>query len=273
MPAPLLVLTDFLLPANRALDYAAALAAPLGASLVLLHVNRDSALDPERLTGALSELDAEAADLAFDSLIRNLAVPATAEQGHGRVADAVADAARRHHPALLVLGRPTQEDLPDELISTTALDLLRSAPCPLLLVPSTVRSLLAPRRVLLAVDGEPFSLGEHAAGLRHLLGRLGAELTVLHVEAEASPAATAAALESVQGTGLTLELPQPIRTRSVRGAHPAEAILKAAQPSETDWVVVVARPRSFLGELFHHSVTAQVLLHSAVPVLVLPAKE
>jgi len=96
---------------------------------------------------------------------------------------------------------------------------------------------------------------------------------VLHVEAEASPAATtAAALKSVQGTGLTLELPQPIRTRSVRGARPAEAILKAAQPSETDLVVVIARPRSFLSELFHHSVTAQVLLHSPVPVLVLPAQ-
>lgn len=271
--APLLVLTDFLQPANRALDYAATLAAPLGASLVLLHVNRDSALDPERLTGEFASLDAEAVNLAFDSLVRDLPVPATTELGHGRVGEAVAAAVRRHHPALLVLGRPDREDLPDELVATTSLDILRSVPCPILVVPPTVRSAPAPRRVLLAVDGEPFTLGEHAAAVRHLLGALGAELTVLHVEAHASPfPTTAAALETVQGTGLTLELPQPIRTRTIRAPHPAEAILQLALPTETDLLVLIARPRSFFGEMFHHSVTAQVLLHSAVPVLVLAAR-
>jgi len=267
MAAPLLVLTDFLQPANCALNYAAALAAPLGAGLVLLHVDRDSVLDPERLTGERASLDAEAVNRAFGTLVRDLSVPATAEVGHGRVVDAVAAAVSRHHPALLMLGRPDREDLPDELISTTALDVLRAAPYPVLVVPPTGRTAPAPRRVLLAVDGEPFALGEHAAAMRPLLSALEAELTGLRVETHASPAAaTAAALESVQGTGLTLGLPQPIRTRSVRAPHPAEAIVKAAQPTETD-LVVVARPCSFFGELFHHSVTAQVLLHSAVPVL------
>jgi nucleotide-binding universal stress UspA family protein len=58
----------------------------------------------------------------------------------------------------------------------------------------------------------------------------------------------------------------------VRAEHPAEAIVHAAQPGAYDLVVLIARPRSFLGQLFHRSVTAQVLLHSRVPVLVLPAQ-
>jgi nucleotide-binding universal stress UspA family protein len=37
-------------------------------------------------------------------------------------------------------------------------------------------------------------------------------------------------------------------------------------------VVLIARPRSLLCDLFHGSVTAHVLLHSPVPVLVLPAE-
>jgi nucleotide-binding universal stress UspA family protein len=37
-------------------------------------------------------------------------------------------------------------------------------------------------------------------------------------------------------------------------------------------VVLIARRRSFMGSLFHHSVTAQVLLLSKIPVLVLPAQ-
>lgn len=32
-------------------------------------------------------------------------------------------------------------------------------------------------------------------------------------------------------------------------------------------VVLIARPRSFMGELFHRNVTAQVLLCSPVPIL------
>ena len=68
-------------------------------------------------------------------------------------------------------------------------------------------------------------------------------------------------------------MPEPTRTLSLIAPAPAEAILQAAQPADFDMVVLVARPHSFLGELFHHSVTAQVLLHSALPVLVLPAEE
>ncbi len=274
MAAPLLVLTDFFQPANRALNYAAILAAALGTRLVLLHVQRDSLLDPELLTDELVHRNTEAVNLAFNSLVRGLPVPAVAEIGHGRVAEAVAAAVRRHHPALLVLGRPTTGDLPDELMTTTALELLRAAPCPLLVVPPTLRNTQAPKRVLLAVDGEDFSLGAHAASMRQLLDKLAAELTVLHAETEpgSTAAATAEALESVQRTGLTLDLAQPIRTRSIIAAHPAEGILEAAAPAETDLVAVIARPRSFWSDLFHNSVTAQVLLHSAVPVLVLPAE-
>jgi len=275
MAAPLLVLTDFFQPANRALNYAAILAAALGTRLVLLHVQRDSLLDPELLTHEVVNLNTEAVKLAFGSLVRGLPVPAVAEIGHGRVAGAVAAAVRRHHPALLVLGRPTTtDDLPDELVTTTAFELLRAAPCPMLVVPPTLRHAHAPKRVLLAADGEDFSLGAHAAPMRQLLDKLAAELTVLHAETEpgSTAAATAEALESVQRTGLTLDLAQPIRTRSIIAAHPAEGILEAAAPTETDLVAVIARPRSFWSDLFHNSVTAQVLLHSAVPVLVLPAE-
>ena len=272
MVPSLLILTDFFQAANRALDYATNLAAPLGARLVLLHVRRDSVLDPELFTGELSNLNQHAIELALNSIATKLPVPVVAEVGHGRVADAVADAVSRHHPTLVVLGRPETENTPDELVSTTALDILRTAPYPMLVVPHNVHTTTPPRRVLLALDGEEFSLGQHAGAMRHLLDALQAELTVLHVtESTNATENAAAALELVQRTGLTADLSQPIRTLSTRATAPADGILQAAQPADFDLVVLIARPRSFLGELFHHSVTAQVLLHSAVPVLVLPA--
>ena len=273
MVPSLLILTDFFQAANRALDYATNLAVPLGARLVLLHVRRDSIVDPELLTGKLSILDNEAVNMAMNSLASELHVPVVAEVGHGRVAYAVADAVSRHHPTLVVLGRPDTEDTPDELVSTTALDLLRTAPYPMLVVPHNVHTTKPPRRILLAVDGEPFSLGRHAGAMRHLLEALHAEITVLHVTENANADKNAAVLALVQRTGLTVDLAQPIRTLDVVAATPAEGILQVTQPKDVDLVVLIARPRSFLGELFHHSVTAQVLLHSAVPVLVLPAEE
>jgi nucleotide-binding universal stress UspA family protein len=274
MTPSLLILTDFFQAANRALDYATNLAAPLGARLVLLHVRRDSILDPEMFTGELSNLNQQAIQLALNSIATNLPVPVVAEVGHGRVAYAVADAVSRHHPTLIVLGRPDAEGPPDELVSTTALDILRTTPYPILVVPHNVATTTPPRRVLLAVDGQDFSLGQHAGAMRHLLEALGVELTVLHVRKNTDPDTNGtAALETVQRTGLTIDLPVPSRTVSLSAATPAAGILKVARPDDFDWVVLIARPHSFLGELFHHSVTAQVLLHSAVPVLVLPAVE
>lgn len=270
MPASLLILTDFFQAADRALDYATNLAEPLGARLVLLHVRRDSVLDPEMFTGELSNLSKETIALALSRVAGNLAVPVVAEVGHGQVVYAAADALSRHQAALLVLGRPDYSETPDELVKTTSLDILRTAPHPMLVVPYGVGSAALPKRVLLAVDGEAFTLGEHAATVRHLFQALHAQLTVLHV-VPAETHETTAVLDSVLQAGLAPDQ-AALRTRTAVGNDPAAAILAATQAAEFDMVVLIARRRSFLGQLFHRSVTAQVLLHSALPVLVLPAQ-
>ena len=272
MDTSLLILTDFFQAANRALDYATNLARPLGARLVLLHVRRDALLDPERFTGRLSNLGDEAIGLAIDSIASQLPVPVVAELGHGRLVEAVADAVRRHHPILLVMGRPDHPNTPEELVQTTSLELLRAVPCPMLVVPHLPPGPHLPRRVLLAVDGAAFDLGAHAAAIRYLLGALHAELTVLHVVPDAGPDEQPPhVLDSVLRTGLVLD-PPPVPCRTVRHAHPAEGILQAAQPADYDLLLLIARRRSFMGNLFHRSVTAQVLLRSPLPVLVLPAQ-
>ncbi|MBU6123293.1 universal stress protein [Hymenobacter siberiensis] len=271
MTPSLLILTDFFRAANKAFDYATNLARPLGARLVLLHVRRDSILDPEMFTGELSDLSKQATAMALSRVTDDLAVPVVTEIGHGRVAFAVADAVSRHHPLLVVLGRPDYSATPDELVQTTALDLLRTALYPMLIVPHTLASSTLPRRVLLAVDGEDFTIGPHAGVMRYLSRTLGVELTVLHVAPDAAADISEdEVMASVRRTGLGVDLPVPMRFRRVAAARPADGILHAAQAGDTDLVVLLARPRSFWGQLFHQSVTAEVLLHSPVPVLVLP---
>ena len=274
MALSLLVLTDFTLPADHALAYADRLASATGARLILLHVRRDAILDPEQLSGTLADLDTEAIQLAFASLVRGLAAPAVAEIGHGLVAEAVAQAVRQHQPTLVVLGRTEAGTTPDELLTPLALALLRTVAHPLLVVPARPAALPAPRRVLLAVDGEPFTLGPYAGPVRHLLDALPAALTVLHVlppgSADELPRH---ALESVERTGLADDLAEPTSHRRVSASAPPKGILRVVMSAEFDLVALIARPRSFLGRLFHHSVTAQMLLHSPIPVLMLPATE
>ncbi|MFD2720608.1 universal stress protein [Hymenobacter monticola] len=271
MKPSLLILTDFFPAANKALDYATCLAEPLKARLVLLHVRRDSLLDPEMFTGASAHESPQAATLALRSAARQTTVPLEAEVGHGQVAPAAAEAVREHHPLLVVLGRPDYSDTPDELVQTASLDLLRHAPYPMLVVPHGVAGARPPRRVLLAVDGEPFSLGDHQAAAHHILTALGAEVTVFHAVPTTGPnELPPLVLDSVLRTGLTLGL-SAVQCHSVVSAHPATAILEAAQSGAYDLVVLMARRRSFMGRLFHRSVTAQVLVASPLPVLVLPA--
>lgn len=274
MSLSLLVLTDFYRPADHALAYADGLAIAIGGRLVLLHVHRDAILDPEQLSGTLADLDTEAINQAFASLERGLAAPVVAEIGHGRLVEAVERAIRQHQPTLIVLGRTDAGTTPDELLTPLALALMRAAPYPLLLVPETLTAPPVPRRVLLAVDGEPFSLGAYVGEVRCLLGALSAAITVLHV---VPPGSTDGypdqPLELVQRAGLAGELTLLTRHRRVSAPHPGEGILQALVAGGVDVVALIARPRSFLGRLFHRSVTAQVLLHSPIPVLLLPATE
>jgi nucleotide-binding universal stress UspA family protein len=79
----------------------------------------------------------------------------------------------------------------------------------------------------------------------------------------------ALALRAVQASGLVEGLPVP-ELRGYQHAHYEQGVLAAARDMQADLIIVLARQRSYLGELFHRSVTAHLLLHSPVPVLVLP---
>ena len=266
----LLVLTDFKPAAQRALRYADTLASAIGAHLVLLHVQRDSVLDPALLTGQLPHQSQPEIDAALARAVRDLTAPVVTETRHGRVADAVAEALIRHPSALIVVGRPDEGAIPDELISTTALDLLRAGRQPMLVVPHHAPTTPLPRRVLLAVDAEPFALDESTAAAQHFFSALHAQLTIVHVSAEPDEAAAAGIFDAALQVPLIANLPH-VQTMSLIELVVADGILRAAAGS-FDFIVLIARPRSFMGALFHHSVTAEVLLHSSLPVLILPAR-
>jgi nucleotide-binding universal stress UspA family protein len=263
----LLVLTDFSPAADHALQYAAALAAPGGAHLVLLHV-RPSLLSANAFTAAPGvETDEDAYALLRQRLQQLPAeLPASGAVSNGELAAEVAAAVHQREAALVLVGRPSQDYVPDELAHTSSLDLLHHLPCPLLVVPTPTEAAAPPRRALLAVDDQPLPRTPNTAGLQPLLAQTA--LTVAFVADEASPD-PARAFSNAQQAGLLAGF-GPASARGVAQAEPAVGIAEAAAQEQPDLLVLVARRRSLLGRLFHQSVTAAVVRAARVPVLVLP---
>ena len=150
--------------------------------------------------------------------------------------------------------------------------MLRATLRPVLLVPAAATAAAPPRRVLVAVDGEPFALAAASRNLVELLGSWAAAYTVAHIDLNSKLLGTSGqlALADVRASQL-LPPATPLELYEASDQAPAAGVLQAAADTQADLLVLIARPRSFLGELFHRSVTAEVLRHSRVPVLLLPA--
>ncbi|GAA4009341.1 hypothetical protein GCM10022408_21780 [Hymenobacter fastidiosus] len=275
MTPSLVVLTDFFAVTNRALSYAAGLAVPLDAQLVLLHVRYDGMPVPAGYGGQHTPRGERKTDRALLKLAAEQTVPTEVNVAEGFLPEALTEAVRRHHPLFMVLGRPSDATESAELFTSVVMDLLRHAPHPLLVVPPVGWDAFPPRRFLLAVDGEPFAFADqdHQEVVRRLLSATESTLDVVHVtdDTRARPA-DGVVLATVRANDLVNGFAES-RLHEVYSPTIVGGVLEEAARQEADVLVLVARPHSLLGSLFHRSVTARLIQESPVPVLILPAGE
>ena len=275
MTPSIVVLTDFFAVTNRALSYAAGLAVPLHAQLVLLHVRYDGLPVPAGHGGRHTPGGEQQTDQALLRLAAGQTVPTEVDVAEGYLPEALTEAVRRHHPLFMVMGRPSDAAEPTELFTSVVMDVLRHAPHPLLVVPTAGWDAFPPRRLLLAVDGQPFAFADqdHQEVLSRLLHATQATLDVVHVtdDAQARPDA-GAVLATVQANDLVNVLAKS-QLHEVYSPTVVAGVLEEAARQSADVLVVVARRHSLLGSLFHSSVTARLIQESPTPVLVLPAAD
>ncbi|MDB5236442.1 MAG: hypothetical protein JWR44_3435 [Hymenobacter sp.] len=273
MSLNLVVFAGFYPTARHTVHYANSLAQALRGKLVLLHVKRASMFDPYELMAESFRQEELARETetaaALYRLAEELHTQPTVEVATDLLPVVAQDLAARYGPALFVLSQPDPARA-DISIAHDCADLLRAGRYPLLVVPPTVPADQPPRRILIAADREPFVLAANGHALHQLLALPGAELVVAHVSSGVEDdEGCSAALRAVQLSGLVKGLATP-ELRGYENADYAEGVLAAVQDTQADLVIVLARERSYLGELFHHSVTARLLAESPVPVLVLP---
>jgi len=274
MTPSLVVLTDFFAVTNRALSYAAGLAVPLNAQLVLLHVRNDGLPVPEGERGQHTPGGEQKTDRALLKLAADQPMPTEVDVSEGFLPAALTEAVHRHHPLFVVLGRTSDAAEPAERFTNVVMDVLRHVPHALLVVPTVDWDVFPPRRFLLAVDGQQFAFADrdHQKVLSRLLHATQATLDVVHVtnDAQARPD-EGAVLETVRANNLVDRFAE---SRLHEVYHPAvvAGVLGEAARQKADLLVVVARHHSLLGSLFHRSITALLIQESPIPVLILPAE-
>jgi nucleotide-binding universal stress UspA family protein len=274
MPPTLVVLTDFSRAGDRACAYAAALAAPLGAALHLVHVFSLPFTSP-RMAVVMRAANAEHV-LKDSQLLQQMAsalpLPATTQVIEADWADAVAQVVADYHPLLLVAGLTATDGPFSEWQSNRPLPLAHQTGYPLLLVPENLplAALHPPRRLLLAVEDQPFQLSPEAQLLGPQFGMLGCQMFVTTVLPSDAPTDGQVGLRAAQQCGLGAALAQA-ELRQVTDARPASGIWQAADELEADLVVLLDQGHGWAHKLFSGSVIADVIRYSQVPVLLLAA--
>lgn len=167
VPATLLVPLDGSSNATDALSVARGLARLTGATVELIHVGSE-ALAPDEL---LRRMRLSAED------VRGLVI----DQCTGSPADAIVREAAARHTALIVMCAPAGPDDPLHAFGSVLGEVLRTAPCPVVLVPSIRgRHPWVLRQLVLPHDGTPTSAAA-IAPTADLASRAGADLVVVHV--------------------------------------------------------------------------------------------
>ena len=273
MKPSIVVLTDFFAVTNRALSYAAGLAVPLKASLLLLHARHDELLAPEEFVSRHTAEGELKTGYALEKLAADQPVATAVDISDFSLAEAVREVVGQRPPLVVVLGRAGAASNSHDLVTDVAMDLLRHTPYPLLVIPPAGWDAFPPRHLLLAVDGEPFSLVEYRDVLSQLLLATHGTLNLVQVNDNGETAPSAAAvLDTVRTNDLVNELAEG-SLRQVYQNTVVGGVLQEAAEQQADMLVIIARRHSLIGGMFHRSVTAQLLRESAIPVLVLPAAE
>lgn len=274
MKPNLVVLTDFSPAAERARAYAAALAAPLGAELHLVHAYYPLPLTATEFGVIMPPVDTryvQETRQALEQVAANLPVPATAELLETDWYSAVVRTLNHYHPLLLVAGLTATDSLLDEWLSNRALPLAHETGSPLLLVPEHLpdSALVVPRRLVLALEDRSFQLGPAATAVAALLDALATDVVAVCVRTPTHAASGQTALRALQHSGLSAAI-AGCELHTVTSHSPGPGILQAAQVLSADVVGLLDQGHGWIHKLLHGSVIDHVLRHTSRPVLLLP---
>jgi len=271
--------TDFSETARHALPYAAYLAARHDAALTILHVqppgdeggaDPDAELDICQET-ASRQFDVDLGDLDGTRIEREVRSGASVD-------DVVVEEAQAQKTDLIVMGTARRHGLASLFPQSTAVRVVRRAPCPVVTLLSDAEVDPAPlERILVPTDfSDPADQALRQA--RDLAARDGATIIPVHVIEELTVPLVydvdVAALDTDdvrrRARASLQEASEAEHVRVVSG-HPGRRIVEVAAEEEADLIVIATHGRTGLPRVLLGSVAETVIRRADCPVLTVRA--
>lgn len=276
------------------LPYAVAISRSLGSEITLLHVMQP----PHEHSGLHSTdvLDWEISSQEANAYLERLQREGTAASGRrvdtrleqGHPAERITSVAREIGADITVLGSHGERGVTAWTMGSTALQVLAVTRGSVLVVRSSPETPIdvSPKRVLVPLDGSLRSESVLPTAVR-IAGDHGAELLLVFVALEPVPTAVLRAPEDLGVArelaarverggaryleGLRSQLEREgasVRTIVLRSADEKQALLELSQKEHCDLIVLSAHGSTCNPALTSGSVTAHLLTHSTIPLLV-----
>jgi nucleotide-binding universal stress UspA family protein len=276
------------------LPYAVAISRSLGSAITLLHV-----MQPRGEQSGLHStdvLDWEISSQEANAYLERLQREGTEESGRrvdtrleqGHPAERITSVAREIDADITVLGSHGERGVTAWTMGSTALQVLAVTRGSVLVVrsnPETATN-VSPKRILVPLDGSLRSESVLPTAVR-IAGEHGAEMLLVFVVLEPVPTAVLRAPEDLGVArelaarlerggaryleGLRSQLEREgaaVRTLVLRSADEKQALLELSQKERCDLLVLSAHGSTCNPSLTNGSVTAHLLTHSTIPLLV-----
>lgn len=272
----LVVLTNFSTAADKALEYAAALARQLGAKIHLIHFWEHYILDANYF------VKVPVSSAYFDN------VPVASRKEHeealqkrcarfgqdveiaphfivGSTLDKLPELLKQLPGSLVIIGKCYTEDIPDEMVDSISIHLLSVKNSPFLIVPEKRDQFTLPNRIALALDGK--EINQSGVVLKTIMKALKAELSIIHI---ASHSGETVPDKLVQVAEKFLGLVNPkIEIEAATASPVVNSIQKYCKQNQKNLLVLIHRKHSFLQSLFHEGTTGIFIRHPSIPLLIL----
>jgi nucleotide-binding universal stress UspA family protein len=276
----LLVPTDFSATADKAFDYAVALASKMDADIIVLHCISIPAPalteDPEDVDQLSAEMETGALRKLADYKLLGLAqfVQVQTLVKSGPLVDMVIAAAEDHNADLVVMGTLGTTGLKTMIFGTHTAAVIAKSKVPVIAVPADYKW-SEPKCILLAIENEY----EDAAVFSPLIEfakALGAEMKTLTFSNEKSDAAHV--LEHAwTADSMKKKLERSLAGTTVESVHVSgmdfhQTLQQYIKEHKINLLVMITHRRSFLQNLFHFSMTRQMAYHTEIPLLSLQSR-
>ena len=188
----------------------------------------------------------------------------------GKAVDSICSMVRQEHPDLVVMGTKGFTGLTRMIMGSTTLEVLKKAHCRMLIVPSGA-TLDLPDKVVIGAN-------HLTADQMHILNPVRQMVEAWNPELEVVRVITPRELDDVVGDVVVQRVEHFVNSKrlhftTLQHVSAEDGLEEFIEAQKANLLVLIGQERGFLLNLFHHSVSKEMIIHARVPVLILHTQE